>query len=157
MGMYDTMNNNLAERIISKCPICGKDIIGECNEWQTKDFDCLLSIIDLEDIIKYDEGKERSHEMHGICSNCNKYISIIFDIADNHIIISSHESNSTGELADIDLRSEYLIGLSKYENNKINKAFNNYGVALLDRLSIETSDVDINNLDQYYIIPRSSV
>ena len=72
-------------------------------------------------------------------------------------MLDAFKSNSTGELADSDLRSEYLIGLSKYENNKINKAFNNYGVALLDRLSIETSDVDINNLDQYYIIPRSSV
>ncbi len=157
MGMYDTMNNNLAERIISKCPVCGKDIIGECNEWQTKDFDCLLSIIDLEDIIEYDDGKERSHEMHGICSNCSRYLSVIFDIADNHITISSHDSSSTGVLADSDLRSEYLIELSRYENNKINKAFSEYGVALLNRLSIKPSDVDINNLDQYYIIPKNSV
>lgn len=156
MGMFDTMSNNLAERIIKKCPICSKDIIGENNEWQTKDFDCLLSTIDLEDMVKKDDGKEHSHEMHGICSNCGKYISVVFDIADNYITISTHNTNSSGTLEDSDLRSEYLIELTRYENNKINKAFSDYGTALLNRLSIETSEVDIDNLDKYYIIPKNS-
>ena len=112
MGMFDTMSNNLAERIIKKCPVCGKNVIGEDNEWQTKDFDCILSILDLEDIIRKDDGREHSHEMHGICSNCGKYISVIFDLADNHITVSTQNTNSSGALSDSDLRNDYLIECS---------------------------------------------
>lgn len=156
MGMFDTMSNNLAERIIKKCPVCGKNVIGEDNEWQTKDFDCILSILDLEDIIRKDDGREHSHEMHGICSNCGKYISVIFDLADNHITVSTQNTNSSGALSDSDLRNDYLIELTRFKNNKIDKAFSDYGNVLLNRLSIDTSEVDIDNLDKYYIIPKNS-
>lgn len=162
MGMYDMISSNLAKRIITKCPLCNHNIIEEnpkwdSDEWQTKDFDCLLSILDLKDIIEKDNGKENIHEMHAICNHCNQYISVVFDLADNHITISTHNSSSSSTLEDENLKNEYLIEITRYENDKINKAFSEYGVALLNRLSIDPNEVDIDNLDKYFIIPKDNV
>jgi hypothetical protein len=81
MGMYDTINFRVANKIIQECPNCFTPFSIEEDEWQTKSFENMLDTLSEKDL-------DRDFEMHTICHQCNHYISLsvqVKKIYDYHI------------------------------------------------------------------------
>lgn len=134
MGMYDIVSPNIAKRIITKCPICSSDFDNE-TEWQTKDFESLLSILNLDNL-------SSKFEMHCICDKCNNFISVVVHMDYSYYNIYTNNNNSISSFSDVTLTNEFkaLNNLPKMES-KIN---------LNDLVSsIELKDY-ISNLDYLY-------
>lgn len=74
MGMYDEISPLLTNCIIRTCPFCFNGYNND-NLWQTKDFDNILKVITLDDI------NCDCFEMHHICENCGRYISLMVDLS----------------------------------------------------------------------------
>lgn len=159
MGMYDEISRGLAERIITECPCCHKDLYGEYEyaEWQTKDFERILKTISLEDL------DNDIFEMHTICPNCNKYMSAEVNIMKGIIDIRTHTFQETLPILDRTLIKDYKKSrLNRYSNKvggvwlkDINVDYNDF-VRSLD-LDSCLSDIVDSIFDNYYIIPKKSL
>lgn len=166
MGMYDEISPSLSSRIIKLCPYCGKEYDTE-EFWQTKDFDCILKLITMEDIAKH--GYD-SFEMHHICDKCNKYISIRADLTKGIFYIrnsKTNEQSSWSFFEDTELINEYSkIRFDKNIDENFIKCLKSMSIGytkLID--SMDNVDLECGNIytilhnisKDYYIIPKEKL
>lgn len=165
MGMFDEINSTLAERLIKKCPTCEHTILEQENTWQTKDFDNILKVLDLEDITD-------NFEMHTICSHCGRYISAHVLLEEGKLDIEMGYTKHEKEFEDKSLVTEYNTNNILNTINKANKTLsklnskwslsrNELAEFLHTNSWINDADVselldDITNelYNNFYIIPK---
>lgn len=152
MGMFDEMSKTVTDRIIKECPFCKKILVPDIEEatlWQTKSFKNLLYIIDLKDINK------DVFEMHHICPNCNKYISVNIDMisGDINIFDSNYNFSVCSKFIDMSLRDDWKnVQLSKFELKNNTTSFNlkNW----LESNNVGYNKIEGNLSKDFYIIPK---
>lgn len=164
MGMYDNVNNVFAKRIIDKCPMCSGELYrgtdGEVFEWQTKDFDCLLDNLDVEDVTD-------TFEMHTICPQCHRYISANVNMLDGMVQISTNTSSSSSRFNDLSLVDEYCtLKQEKYKQNLQSKIQDGFEQAtekdIINTILEQEDDISIDEaiklipilLNNYYIFKK---
>lgn len=160
MGMFDYVSKNVSDRIINMCPNCATDLTEYSDNWQTKDFECLLDTLNLEDF------KLDKFEMNHICPECNRFIKADVDFSSGTVTVFI-ENTSEQKLLFHDLTiCEDRLRLLQQE---IDKTLHSNNSSIIQMLKLNQStesdlekyrnlfDFDIiidHLLDEYYVIPK---
>lgn len=156
MGMYDEISTSLSSRIVKRCPYCCTIYdIEEC--WQTKDFESMLRVLSLSDI------DHDVFEMHHICSNCNRYISVVADLRNSkYRYRSSGKDEYSDELLidDPTLTTEFLN--LKLKDNDLIRCLKSKSIgynSLIDMLDADYMDKYMilhELIKDFYVIPKEN-